>query len=283
MDNIKITHLKDEFLAFYNQAITSKADPDERFELWRQLYGFSVTQLGNHDDQLTRDMLDHAFPQYAFAVDRIEHFEPNAEEISTMLTAVKEELNYFPPVHMSIVFFVGNFESDPFLQTDELDHITLYYPIEKDLRQLDLAKELARAVYCLKLGDSSPFAKSVAHITLQEGIALHTAEKVNTSFALSAPSYSWMNVCNQEPNRIMINLLPHIKRNDYEALYSFTKGRGASGFFNEAIFVGWVTVKHLLDKGRALSELAAIPEEEVTALLEQTLYNVLDTAYFAKP
>ncbi|UOR13246.1 hypothetical protein [Halobacillus amylolyticus] len=282
MDIIKITHLKDEFLAFYNQAVTSKAHPDERFKLWKQLYGFSVTQSGNQDDQLSKDMLDHAFPQYAYAVDRIEHFEPNHEEIATLLAAVKEELNYLPTVHMSIVFFVGNFESDPFLQTDDVDHITLYYPIEKDLKQLDLAKELARAIYCLKLGDSSPFAKSIAHITLQEGIALHTAEKVNTSFALSVPSYSWMNVCKQEPNRIMINLLPHIKRNDYEALYSFTKGRGASGFFNEAIFVGWVAVKHLLNQGKTLSELAAIPEEKVTAFIEQTLYNVLDTAYFAQ-
>ncbi|MFD2924393.1 hypothetical protein [Halobacillus naozhouensis] len=283
MDIIKITHLRDEFLAFYHQAVTLDAAPDTRFELWKELYGFSAAYPGGQDDQLARDMLDYAFPKYAHAVDHIEHFEPSHEEIFSLLKAVKEELDYDSAIHMAIVFFVGNFESDPFFETDEESLLTLYYPIEREMVQRDLAKELARVIHWLKSGASYPLAKSIGHITLQEGIALHTAEKVHTALALPAPSYSWLEVCNQEPNRIMINLLPHIQRDDYEALYSFTKGRGASGYFNEALFVGWTAVKHLLAQGETLKELSAISEEHVSNFMEDTLYDVLDNAYFVQP
>ncbi|MFC7062678.1 hypothetical protein [Halobacillus seohaensis] len=275
MDAIKISHYKNEFLSFYQQAALNSRETD-RFSIWKKYYGFNPYVKEDSSDQLAKEMLEMAYPKYEEALHRIESFHPNESEIYNLLSLIREELCAFEPMQLSIVFFVGDFETDPFIEKEVNESFTLYFPIEIEYTPSLLANELAKVIH-LNQSKLNPISiKNIAHVIFLEGLALHTTHQVTPSEFNDSNLYPWMAKCRQEPTRIMMNILPHLRRTDYKAMYSFTKGTGASGYINEAGFVGWVVTKHLLESEYTLADLQMVGEDQTTSLIEQALYQVME-------
>ncbi|MFC7320140.1 hypothetical protein [Halobacillus campisalis] len=282
MDAIKITHYKDEFLSFYHDASQHSFNENDRFSAWKKYYGFNPYMKEDPKEQLAREMLEQAFPKYERALPTIESFQVDEEEIFQYISLIRESLNAFEPMQLSIVFFIGDFETDPFIEKEPNDAYTLYFPIEIEWKPILLVNELAKTVYLNQSKLNPRSLNDVAHVVYLEGLALHTADWVTPKDYLSLNIYPWLSKCSREPTRIMMNLLPHLRRSDYKAIYSFTKGTGASGYTNEASFVGWRTIKHMLEKGNSLASLLNIPEEQILKIVEQTLYQVMEEAKYIR-
>ncbi|WP_173917049.1 hypothetical protein [Halobacillus sp. Marseille-Q1614] len=280
MNVIQISHYINEFLAFYRSTQIPHLEEKGLFNLWKKHYGFNPYLKEDPKNQLAKEMVKRAFPKYRAVVPKIEQFQPNEEKIMHLVSLVQDELQCYEPLHLSVVFFVGDFDTDPFIEKATSESYILYFPIEKQWQDVHLAQELAKAIY-LNQTKANPYPpKNIAHAIFMEGLSLHTAIKITSAEFQTTALYPWMSSCNKEPNRIMINLLPHTRRTDYKALYSFTKGTGASGYLNEASFAGWNVVHHLLRNDDKLSELVEIPDSKITSLVEQTLHRVIEESTY---
>ncbi|TGB05333.1 hypothetical protein [Halobacillus salinus] len=283
MDDLKCTQVLDRFLSFYDQASIEQADLTRRLELWIQHYNFPHVPPGYKKYQLAQEMLEHGWKHYPIAYDKIKYFDTDAEQWHMRLEEIKSLTSIPDDVHASILFFVAAFETDPFIVI-EGDEYIICFPVELEATDFRLTQELTRVVNCTQSGMAPSHTRTLAQLIFQEGIALHTAhqilgdEKRNDAF-----SYFKNDACTREPNRIMINILPHLNRTDYEALYSFTKGTGASGFEKEANFTGWNLVQYLLNQGVTLKELITLNAKDVDAYVEESLFNLLDSAYSPQP
>ncbi|UOQ43549.1 hypothetical protein MUN89_16770 [Halobacillus salinarum] len=280
MEDVKITNNLEQFLRFYDKATIECASSDRRFQLWKKYYGFASVPPGDIGEQLVKEMLDYAWDKYSLVYDRIKYWEPDFLRIHELTLLVKEKLHYSAFLNIEILFFVGTFESEPFIKRNEDQSLSICFPVESDWSDFRLSQEIANAVHCLKSGLSPNYGRTLAQVIFQEGIALHTTQQVMTVDADRDTELLWgHDKCSQEPNRIMMNLIPYLSRSDYEAIYSFTKGTGASGYEREANFTGWLLVKHLLNKGYRLEELASIPQKGINKFVEQSLFSLLDHAF----
>ncbi|MCP3026792.1 hypothetical protein [Halobacillus sp. A5] len=280
MDAIKISHYKNEFLAFYEQAQAAEVQEEKRYTIWKQYYGFNPFRREEQREQLAQEMLNQAFPKYEAALSHIRNFEPDQESIYHYVSTIREHFQAYEPLHLTVIFFVGDFETDPFIEKEDNESYTLYFPIEREWNDVHFANELVKVVYLNQLKVNPARLANIAFVIFLEGLALHTSNRVITSEALGTGLYPWMEKCQLEPTRIMINIFPHLRRSDYKAIYSFTKGTGASGYQNEAGFVGWCVVEHLLKRGYTLPELLFIPEERLTTLIEKSLYQIMEEAKY---
>gem|GEM_PF-3816709 len=283
MDDLKIKQMLDRFLFFYDKASLENADPERRYELWKEHYGFTFVPPGYEKDQFEREMLNYAWDKYSLVYDRIKYFEMDEVNLQELVTPVKQALQYDEPISLTLLFFVGTFETEPFIL--EQDHeYTLCFPIETEWNEFKLLQEIVRVVHCCKSGLAPSQTRTLAQLIFQEGIALHTARQLMSKQANTITELLWSREkCSREPNRIMINIIPHLSRTDYEALFSFTKGTGASGYEKEANFTGWIVIKHLLDNGRTVGDLASVPKEDVDTFVERSLFSLLNHAYIIQP
>lgn len=283
MDDLKCRHMLDRFLMFYDKASLEHASPERRFELWKKYYGFTYIPPGYKRDQLAREMLDYAWDKYSLVYDKIKYFEADPVKLNELFMKIKQTLNFHEPIDVSVLFFVGTFETEPFIQKEDQQY-TLCFPVEIEWSDFKLVQELTRVVHCCKSGLAPSHTRTLAQLIFQEGIALHSTQKMMFDGKKVSTELLWKHEkCSKEPNRIMINIIPHLKRTDYEALFSFTRGTGASGFEKEANYTGWILVKHLIEEGRTLRDLSSIPKEDVDAFVEKSLFSLLNRAYLTQP
>ncbi|RWZ55260.1 hypothetical protein EQV77_11480 [Halobacillus fulvus] len=283
MEEVKCRQMLDRFLSFYDQASREGAGAERKYELWLEYYDFPHVPPGYRRDQLPREMIDYAWDRYSLVYDSIKYFHTEESKWQERFYQLKQHLNVLEPIHVHLLFFVGTFETDPFV-FKEGETYTLCFPVEMDNHELRITHELARIVHCHRSGLAPSHTRTLAQLIFQEGIALHSSQSLlDTEQAEDIFSFFDEEECAREPNRVILNILPHLYRTDYEALYSFTKGTGASGFEREAIYTGWNLIGHLLVKGRTLHDLAAISAEDVNALVERTLFSILNQAYMKLP
>lgn len=283
MDDLKCKQMLDQFLTFYDKASLENASPERRFELWKEYYGFTFVPPGYEKDQLAREMLDYAWDKYSLVYDKIKYFEVDPIKLNEMLMDIKDILDYKEPIDLTVMYFVGTFVTDPFIQLED-DKYTLCFPIEIEWSDYKLIQELTRVVHCCKSGLAPSHTRTLGQLIFQEGIGLHTAQTIMAEKQGVDTELLWRHdKCSKEPNRIMMNIIPHLSRKDYQALYSFTKGTGASGYEKEANYTGWIVVKSLLGQGMTKSELAALQKEDVDGFVGKSLYSLLSHAYLTQP
>ncbi|ELK47624.1 hypothetical protein QRD89_05205 [Halobacillus sp. ACCC02827] len=281
MTAVKCEQMLDRFLTFYDLA--SKTPPHERLSLWKEHYAFPHTPPGYQNDQLAKEMLEYGWGQYPLAYERIKYFEMDPVDLNDRFDYIKQTMRYTEPISLTVLFFVGTFETDPFIVKEE-DTYTLCFPVELEASESRLIQELARVVHCSRSGLAPSFTRTLGQLLFQEGVALHTTQALLEDDSRFDPCFTWdQEGCTREPNRVMINILPHLHRTDYEALYSFTKGTGASGYEKEANYTGWLVVSHLLEQGYSLPELVRIPKGDVDAIVEKSLFALLNKAYTKQP
>ncbi|SFJ62174.1 hypothetical protein SAMN04487936_10399 [Halobacillus dabanensis] len=281
MDDVKCTQLLDRFLTFYDQA--SQTPFHKRFELWEDQYAFPYNPPGYQQGQLAKEMIEYAWNKYDQVYEKIQYFDVGPLEVNGYVDSIKQILHCTTSVRLTVLFFVGTFETDPFI-VEENQHYTLCFPVELSSTRTRLIHELTRVVHCCQSGLAASHTRTLGQLIFQEGMACHTTHEVLEENGMIDPPHCWNEEkCSAEPNRVMMNILPHLHRTDYEALYSFTKGTGASGFEKEANYTGWLVVEHLLEQGRPLYDLAQIQMDEVDEVVEKTLLSLMNQAYLTQP
>ncbi|MCA0969709.1 hypothetical protein LCM20_03760 [Halobacillus litoralis] len=284
MDDLKCTEKLQDFIHFYDQASIEQADLTRRLELWMNHYNFPHVPPGYKKYQLAREILEYGWSKYPFVYDKIKYFELTPSYWQRRLQEAKEILSVDDPVAIHLLFFVAAFETDPFILKENEERYMICFPTELPAIDFRLTQELARTIHAQTSGMAPSHTRTLAQLIFQEGVSLHTAhqlldeEKRNEAFP-----FFHNDGCTREPNRIIMNILPHLNRRDYEALYSFTNGKGASGFEKEANYTGWNLVQYLLDQGVPLNELVSIQAEDVDVFVERTLYSILNSAYTPQP
>lgn len=76
MDNIEVKNLAPKFLKFYNLANEENITLDDRWELWKEYYGFAAVPPGEDGEKIARNLLDKAWEKYEGKMDYIKTFEP---------------------------------------------------------------------------------------------------------------------------------------------------------------------------------------------------------------
>lgn len=281
MDDVKCTQMLDRFLTFYDQA--SQTPFHKRFELWEDHYAFPYNPPGYQQGQLAKEMIEYAWNNYDQVYNKIQYFDVGPLEVNGYVDSIKQILHCTTSVRVNVLFFVGTFETDPFI-VEKNQHYTLCFPVELASSRTRLIHELTRVVHCCQSGLAASHTRTLGQLIFQEGMACHTTHEVLEENGMIDPPHCWNEEkCSAEPNRVMMNILPHLHRTDYEALYSFTKGTGASGFEKEANYTGWLVVEHLLEQGRPLYDLAQIQRPDVDDIVEKTLLSLMNQAYLTQP
>lgn len=127
MDDVRCTQMLDRFLTFYDQAYHEP--PHKRHELWMEYYDFPHTPPGYQQGQLAKEMVEYAWTKYHHVYDKIQYFDISPLELNEYVDHIKQILHSTTYVDVNVLFFVGTFETDPFVIQEKHQYI-LCFPVE---------------------------------------------------------------------------------------------------------------------------------------------------------
>ncbi|MBT2642416.1 hypothetical protein J7I80_09270 [Bacillus sp. ISL-41] len=285
LDHIEIHDMKQSFLDFYEKAAGAEVNPEERWKLWQEYYGFAAVPPGTEGEKLARQLLDNCWEQYEQHIDDIISWNPDQAAIKDKLGEVKQVLGFNDDITLLLLFFVGNFEGNAFIAPTEEGNIALCFPIETQSyrdSEILLLHELAHVVHSHKADHSAGWERSIASVIIQEGIAMHTSKVLAPGRKLVeyiGNDDQWLTLCNEKELEILSGAIPFLEKSDSESVFRFTVGEGICGFQNEAYFIGWKLVEHLLENGMSLSDLAGFHERELPGFVATHLNQYIESKW----
>ncbi|HEX6372952.1 MAG TPA: hypothetical protein VF006_28775 [Longimicrobium sp.] len=278
---LQVTDLSPRFLTFYEAA--AQADPDRRFALWKEHYGFAALPPVPEADSMARAMLDAAWPRYPEVMDRIRAgaagMQPAPEPT---LSAVADLLGVTDTITVRLLAYVGAREGNAFTNASR-GLITVYVPVEEDpaWRELVMVHEMTHAVHHRLAGYSEGWERSIGRTVFAEGLAARATEALHPGRPAAAyleHRPGWFAAAESHSADILRGILPHLRASDSPAVMRFTMGTGSTGTEREAYFAGWLVIGHLLENGYTFPQLARIPESEAPALVEAAIREMLAQA-----
>jgi hypothetical protein len=273
---LKILDFSPKFVKFYEKVKSENLNPDARWNLWKKMVNFAAVPPTDEGQQLAREMLDNAWSRYPSAMDKIVagapgmHPRPEAslESIVRLLKPEKES-------EVTLVTFVGAFDNNAFTSGGN-GKIMTALPIEMDqkARKLVMDHELTHAVHIGMGSINGGWERSIGATILSEGLAMRVSQKLNPN--LSDASYvdyspGWLVEAQKKREEIIKGIRPFLASSDSADVMKFTMGSGSTGIEREAYYVGWIVVKHWMDKGMTLAEIARIPENEIPIKVAEAL------------
>jgi len=272
---IEVVDLTPRFLAFYESA-RNERDPDARFALWQEHYGFAAVPPGPRGREMARRLLTEAWPKYEANLSIIRRGAAvfGDEPIRT-LRKVAQLLNVEDPVRVRLVAYVGAFDNNAFAANDE-GVPTVSFPVEMpaNQRRVTLAHELSHAVHMQTAGLSGGWERSIAATMIQEGLAMHVAREVAPGRPLAdyvEHTPGWWNQVQPKRRFILRALLPVLDKSDSDIVFRFTIGPGPNGLEREAYAAGWWVIEHLRRRGMSLAEIARVPEAKMPQLVRRAI------------
>lgn len=271
--------LTPRFLKFYELA--RDADPDRRWALWEEHYGFAAVPPTEAGMQMARRLLDTAWDRYPDALPIIRAgaagFRPDPE---AALEAVCRLLEFKGELTVRFVVFVGGFEENAFAYTMDGTPV-VHFPIEgsETKRAIMMPHEFAHVVHDRLCESPGGYLRSIAMSLMQEGIAIHTAQTLapgrpEREYIESEPG--WLERCRARDRQILSGIRSDLTESSVEALHRFQLGTGTAGLNREAYYAGWRAVGALLGKGFTLSQLARIKEDELPPLVDRVLQELTE-------
>lgn len=285
MDCIEVHDMKQRFLNFYEKAIGTVADPEVRWKLWKEHYGFAAVPPGSEGEKLARQLLDNCWDQYGPHIVDIISWNPDQAAIKDKLGDVKQVLGFKDDINLLLLFFVGNFEGNAFVAPTEDGNMALCFPIEIQSNrdsEILLLHELAHVVHSHKADLSAVWERSIASVIIQEGIAMHTSKVLVPERNLVeyiGNDDQWLTLCKEKELEILSGAIPFLEKSDSESVFQFTVGEGTCGLHNEAYYIGWKLVEHLLEKGMSLSDLAGFREPELPGFVATHLKQYIESKW----
>jgi hypothetical protein len=277
--HVQVVDLSPRFLAFY-AAAKDEPDPDRRFDIWREHYGFAAVPPGPRGEAMARELLDSGWPKYPLALPLVRAgaraMEP--DPLST-LRKVADVLKLDRPIRVRVVAYVGAFDDNAFSYGDNGQPVVAM-PLEmtRERRELVFIHEMTHAVHIILGGLTGEWERSIAATALQEGLAMHvTREAVPgremRDYLDAAPD--WLDQAQARERAILEGALPYLEARDGETVFRFTFGGGTTGLPREAYYVGWLVVEKLRANGRDLAEIARIPEADIPRVAASTIREIL--------
>jgi predicted Zn-dependent protease DUF2268 len=277
--SVEVVDLTPRFLNFYETAVAEKADPERRWQLWQQLYGFAAVPPRPEGKTMARSLLDHAWPQYPKYIDRIRHgaavLNPPPQSILESVVKLLGAPQY--AIKVKLVVYVGGLENNAFAYVDH-GVPTVAIPVEssdKDL-QLTMTHEFTHAVHTTTAGLSGGYSQtSVAQLVLMEGLAERVTEKLvpgqTPAIYTSAHSDDWLREAEEHRLAILKGIQQHLDERGPEVMSRFTFGKGTTGLGREAYYAGWVLVGELVRQGMSLAEIAKLPPASMSGLISKVI------------
>jgi hypothetical protein len=283
--SVEIVDLTPRFLKFYETAVAEKAEPERRWELWRQLYGFAAVPPTPEGMTMARNLLDHAWPDYPKHLDRIRQgaavLKPSPQSI---LDKVVNLLGCNSAIRVKLIVYVGGLENNAFAYDDNgIPAIAI--PVESNDKDLELTMthEFTHAVHSKTAELSGGYDQvSVAQLVLMEGLAERVTEKLvpgqTSEVYVNAHDDQWLR--ESEANRIEIlkGIRQHLDERGPAALSRFTFGQGTTGRAREAYFAGWVLVGELERQGMTPMQIAKLPQGAMSGILNKTIDSLIRNA-----
>lgn len=276
MVNLEIRDLTPKFLDFYEAALREQADPERRWQLWQERYGFAAVPPTPEGQSIARRLLDEAWPKYPTVMDQIRAGAAGlVPEPRPVLEAVTGLLGCRGTVKIRLVIYVGGLENNAFAAGDgEVTAVCL--PVEQDpeSRAVTMAHEFTHAVHRVTAGLGLGWERSIAETIILEGLACRTSQAVvpgQPEAAYIETKPGWLAEADARRERIFAGLMPHLEASDSGSVFRFTMGEGTTGLEREAYYAGWVLVGRWLSAGRSLAALAAVPSAEMPGLVREWL------------
>src|SRR5690606_16153621 len=173
---------------------------------------------------------------------------------------------YEDAVSISVVYFVGAFDENPFVAPTSDGRLALCLPVETGTSDIVLAHELTHIVHAKTANLSMAWERSIGTTILQEGLAMRASQALVPGHAdedYTEHKEGWLKEASVKENEILQGILPHVNDSSMEAVLKFTFGTGETGLEREAYYAGWVLVDSLLKNGVSFMEIASIPEEDM--------------------
>ena len=271
-DNINIINLVPQFLMFYKKAVG--CNENLRFQLWKEHYGFAAVPPGNEGEILSKQMLNGAWEKYNSIIPYLENWKPDCTKIELYLSQVKNVLEYYKPISVTIVFFVGNFEGGAFVAPQGDNSIAVCFPIENGEDEITIVHELTHLVHAQKSGISMAWEKKLAILLLAEGLAMQLSKHLLPEFDDSQyieHKKGWFQQCKSDEKDIIQGIIPYLNESSSEIIFRFSIGTGTTGQTREAYFVGWILIENMLKNGWSFADIAQIKEENVVDIIVKYL------------
>lgn len=266
MDNIEVKNLGPNFLKFYNLANEENMTLDDRWQLWKEHYGFAAVPPGEDGKKWARNLLDEAWTKYEESMNYIETFEPDLDRLESYLTDIKSLLGCNEPIDLVIIYFVGGFENNAFVAPTDEGRAALCLPIEGESTDVVLTHELTHIVHSKTAGLTTQWERSVASLILQEGLATHVSRYMipgEDDENYIEYTEGWLKSCRRKSKSILEGIYPYFEDSESDTIFKFTFGSGTTGHEREAYFVGWEFVGRLLDEGVSFKEMANVEEADI--------------------
>jgi hypothetical protein len=282
--SLEVKDLTPKFLNFYDAAVAEKADPERRWQLWQQYYGFAAVPPTPQGQVMARKMLDEAWPNYPKVIDQIRAGAAGMRpEPLPILKEVAQFLQLTSPIKIKLVVYVGMMEGNAFSAGLKDGYQIVCIPVEMapEQRELVLIHELTHAVHITAAGLSGAWTRSIAQTMLQEGLAVSTAQALRPghkpeSYIEFSPG--WLAKCEGKRREILAGIRPSLTDNSSDAVTKFTVGSGTTGLEREAYYAGWLVVERMVKDGMTLAQIAHVPEGEVAANVDRAIRSLQSEA-----
>lgn len=272
---LKVVDLTPAFLTFYDQALN--ADPETRWGLWNQHYGYAAVPPTEEGKRMARRLLDQSFDRYPEALTAIRAGAAGYPlPLQQMLDATAAVLQFDRDLEIQVTLFVGNFEGNAFA-ANVGGKVYISLPVESrpELRPALVPHELAHALHMPLSNAPEGWLRSVAMSAMQEGIAIWTSMAVVPGRPevdyIAEEDETWVQSCRERERLIVRGMRPHLAEVSHEALMRFVMGPGPSGLRREVYWAGYRAVGRLLEQGWTLAQLARLQEAELVPALDHVL------------
>ncbi len=275
---VEVRDLSPKFLDFYEAAIQTHADPDQRWQLWKEKYDFAAMPPIPAGQQMAREQLDAAWPQYPAAIPRIRlgaaSLTPSPPD---RLIQIATLLGAEGPVRIRLIAFVGSFRRNAFSSGLRDGVSTIAIPLEDSDqdRDLDMTHEFTHAVQ-MQMGGWSK--QDVASAIFAEGLAMKVTEHLHpglTSNVYAASTPEWMHRCSADLPAVLHDLQLHITDTGAEAVSKLIYGTGAAGIEREVYCGGWFVVEKMMEEGMTYAQLGQLKQSDAEARVTTTLKLML--------
>lgn len=273
--NIEVVNLVPKFLSFFDKAELVKG-MDDKWKLWQSEYNFAAIPPTEEGLAKAKQDFIGVYNQYYKYEDRIRRFQYDEVMIKQCILQLQKELLFKNPFSIKIVYFVGFFENNPFVTTDQTGELCLCLPIENDMNktieQIRLYHELSHIFHSEILNINFTYQRSLGFLIMQEGIALQMSRKMVPGCrddSYISHQLGWYDDIKKYQLPILIGIEEDIWKNNPEVLYKYTMGQGNTGHEREAYYVGWIVVNLLLKEGYPFLELMTLDEQQSNLLVKQ--------------
>jgi hypothetical protein len=278
---IRVADLSPRFLSFYHQALSTGASSDQRWELWKEHYGFAAVPSTAQGQALARRQLDESWEDYPALLSRIgegiDGLRPTPEGLLYPVAAL---LELDRPMVVEIILFVGTRGGSAF-SMGLGDHWQMALPIEEDPRDREVtaSHEMAHGVHTELAGLKGVWHRSVGQMVLGEGLAMHVAGALypgRDPWVYTGGGEGWFREAETAQREIIQGVLDSADNATTRAQDRFTMGPGPAGLRREAYYAGWALVGHLLENGWTLPGLARVPRGLMSRVVDRGLRELLE-------